>query len=51
MGELLSKLYKKENNIEISLYEIYLLKLHENILKYKRLNSFTEVAIVFNHRQ
>ena len=40
MGKLSSKLRKKENNTDISLYQIYLLKLHENILEYYTLNSF-----------
>ena len=38
MGKLSSKLRKNENNTEISCYQDYLPKLHENILKYYRLN-------------
>ena len=34
MSKLLSKLYKNENNISISPYQIYSPKLHENVLKY-----------------
>ena len=34
MDKLLSKLCKKENSTDISLYQIYLPKLYENILKY-----------------
>ena len=49
MGKLLSKLCKNENNTDISLYLIYLPKLHENILKYYRLNLFKESIIDFNH--
>ena len=37
----LSKLRKNKNN----LYQIYLLKLHKIILKFKRLNFFKEIAI------
>ena len=40
IDKLLSKLSKNENNTDISLYQIYLGKLHENILKYSTLNSF-----------
>ena len=35
MGKLSSKLLKNENNVDISLYQIYLLKLHLEILKIK----------------
>ena len=49
MGQLSSKLYKNKNNTDISLYEMYKPKLHDNILKYYRLNLFKEIAIVFNH--
>ena len=45
----MSKLCKNENNIDISLYQIYLPKWHENIMKYYRLNSFKEITIGFNH--
>ena len=38
-----------ENNIDISLYQIYLPKLHENILKFYRLNLFKEIVIGSNH--
>ena len=34
MGQLSSELRKSENNIDISLYQIYFLKLYENFLKY-----------------
>ena len=34
MGKLSSKLHKTENNTDISLNQIYLPKLYENILKY-----------------
>ena len=33
MVKLSSKLRKKENNTNISIYQVYLPKLHENILK------------------
>ena len=33
MGQLSSQLGKNENNTDTTLYQIYLLKLHENILK------------------
>ena len=49
MVKLSSKLRKNENNIEISLYQIYLSKLNKNILKYYRLNLFKEVAVGFKH--
>ena len=49
IGKFLSKLCKTENNTNISLYPIYLPKLHENILKYYRFNLFKEIAIDFNH--
>ena len=45
--EELSELCKNENNTDISLYPIYLPKLHENILKYNRLNLFKEINIGF----
>ena len=48
MSKLLSKLHKNENNTDISFYQIYLLGLHENILKYYRLNLFKGITIVFN---
>ena len=48
IGKLSSKFHKNENNIDISLYQIYLPKLHENILKYLRLNLFKEITIGFN---
>ena len=34
MSKLTCKLHKTENNTDISLYQMYLPKLHENILKY-----------------
>ena len=43
----LSKLRKNENNIDVSLYDIKLPKLHENILKYNWLDVFKEIAIDF----
>ena len=49
MDELSSKLCKNENNANISLYQIYLLKFCENILKYSRLNLFKEIAISSHH--
>ena len=48
MSKFSSKLNKNENNSVISLYPIDLPKLHENILKYQRLNFFKENAIGFN---
>ena len=48
-GKLLLKFHKNVINIDISLYQIYLPKLHENILKYFRLNLFREITISFNH--
>ena len=46
-GEFSSKLCKNEKNTDIiSLYQIYLLKLHD-ILKYNRLDLFKEIG--FNH--
>ena len=47
MGQL-SQLCKYENNTDISLYQLYLTKLHENIFKYYRLHFFKEIAIGFN---
>ena len=49
MGKFLSWLSKNENNTDIQFYQIYLFRLHENILKYYRLNLFNEVAIGINH--
>ena len=49
IDELSSKLHKNGNNYDISLYQIYLPKLYENILKYYRLNLFKEIPIGFNH--
>ena len=40
MSQLLCRVHKKENNTNILLYQIYLPKLPENILKYYRLNLF-----------
>ena len=48
MGKLSTELCKKENNTDISLYQI---KLHENILKYWGLDLFKEITIGFNHDQ
>ena len=44
----LSKLGKIENNSDISLYQIYLRKLHKNIWKYYRYNLFQEITSSFN---
>ena len=49
MGELLSKLRKKEHNTDTSIYQIYLPKLHESIMKYYRFNLFKEIAIGFSY--
>ena len=50
VGELWSKLHKKnKNDTNISLYQIYLPKLHGNILKYYESNLFKEIPIVFKH--
>ena len=49
MGKLKSKLCKSENDMDILLYWIYLPKLHENILKYYRLNLFKEIVLGINH--
>ena len=49
MGKPSSKLHKNENTTDITLYQIYLIKLHENILKYYRFNLFKQIAIGFNH--
>ena len=49
MGKLLTKLSKNKNKTNISLYQIYLTKLHEKILKHNRLNLFKEIAVVFHH--
>ena len=49
MGKLASKWRKNENNTDISLYQICLLKLHENIWKNFGLNLFKEIAIGFNY--
>ena len=49
MDKLPSKFYKNENNTDISLYQLYLSKLNENILKYERWNLFKEINISFNH--
>ena len=43
-----SKLRKNHNNTDVSLYQIYLLKLQKNILKYNRLNLLQEITIGFN---
>ena len=45
----MSKLRKNEKNAKISLYKIYLPKVHENIMECYRLNLFKEVAIGFNY--
>ena len=47
MGKLSFQFSKNENNTDISLYQIYLPKLPEN-MKYFRLNLFKEIAIGFN---
>ena len=51
MGKLLSKLCENENNTDTSLYQVYLPKLHENILKYYRLNLFKEITMGFNRNR
>ena len=48
IGKLSSKLHKNENNTDILLYQIYLPKLHKNILKNCRLNFFKEIATSSN---
>ena len=40
MGQQSPKLHKNEKNTNISHNQMYLPKLHENILKYYRLNLF-----------
>ena len=45
MHKLLTKLHKNENDFDISLYQIYLPKLHENILKNYSFNGFKEITI------
>ena len=45
MGKILSKSNKNENNTDILLYQIYLPRLHENILKYDELEFFKEITI------
>ena len=47
MGKASSKLRKNWNYTDTSLYQIYLLKLHENILKPYRLDLFKEITIDF----
>ena len=49
MGSLLSKLQKNDNNVDISLYQVYSPKLHKDILKYNGFILFKEIAIGFNH--
>ena len=49
MDKLRSKLQKNENNTGIALNQIYLPKLHENILIHYRSNLFKEIAIVLGH--
>ena len=52
MGKLSSKLSKKkkkENNISVLLYQLYLPRFHENLLKYCRLFLFKENDKDFNH--
>ena len=49
MSKLSSKSCKIQNDTDISLYQIYLPKLLENILKFYRLDLFKEIAICFNH--
>ena len=43
MGQVSSKLHKNENTTDMSFYQIYLPKLHENIFKYHRLKLVTLV--------
>ena len=49
MSKLSSKSCKNKNNTYITLCQIYLLKLHENIQKYYRLNLFKEISIGCQH--
>ena len=49
MDILSSILRRNQNNADMSLCQIYLLKLHENILTYERLDLFKEVAIGSNY--
>ena len=49
MGQLSFKLYKNENNIDTSLYQVYRSKLDENIWKYYKFDLFIEITIDFNH--
>ena len=44
-GKLSSKLCKSINNTDISFYQIYLPKLHENILKYYWINLFKKLTL------
>ena len=48
MGKRTSKLNKNKNNAVISLYQIYWLKLHENISKNYILHLSEEIAVSFN---
>ena len=47
MCKLSSELHKNANRTNILLYQIYLPKLHENILKYYRLDLFKVITIGF----
>ena len=48
MGKLSFK-WRKNQNKSVSLYQIYLPKLHENILKYYKLDLLKEITIGFNY--
>ena len=48
-GRLPSKLRKNENSTDISLYQIYLRKLYENILKHYGLDLIKEITSGFTH--
>ena len=49
ISQLSSELCKNENYTDISSYQIYLIELHENILKYYRFNLFKEIPLDFSH--
>ena len=49
MSILSSKFCKNKNNTDISLYQTWLLTLHENILQYYRLHLLKKNVIVFKH--
>ena len=49
MGKFSFELHKNENNSDILLYLINLLKLHGNILKHSRFKLFKKITISFKH--